>query len=97
MVVLHIVGGSLAALVIDWAIYTHLSAYLQVGIPTTPDKDYSALAAGRPALLLRSITVLLSGALGGIALSSREPSLWLASAGLFLLAHALLYAALYKR
>lgn len=97
MLVLQVVGGILVALAIDWAIYTHLSAYLRLGIPTTPALAYSALAGGRSLSVIRTLTVALAGALGGFAYSEGEPLLWLSAVGLFSLAHAVLYVFLYKR
>jgi hypothetical protein len=97
MLILQILAGIVIAVAVDWSIYTHLSAYLRVGVPRTRALDYSVLAGERPIQWVRTAAVALSGALAGFAFASREPSLWLASALLFTLAHSLIYLLLYKR
>jgi hypothetical protein len=91
-----LVGGSIAVL-LDWAIYTHLSAYIRVGFPAMPNADYRRLALGNSAAVVRTITVSTAGMAAGLAFALRLAPVWLLSVGFFVVAHSLLYALLYKR
>jgi hypothetical protein len=93
---LVLVGGCIAVL-LDWAIYTHLSAFLRVGLPITPNVDYRGLALGGTAAVVRTIAVITAGMAAGLAFALRLAPAWLLAVGLFLAAHSLVYALLYKR
>jgi hypothetical protein len=89
-------GASLAIL-LDWAIYTHLNAYLRIGFPSTPRSSWCEIAFGGSAALLRTLAVLATGMGAGLSFASKQASPWLVAAGLFVLTHSLLYAMLYMR
>ena len=94
---LQTLAGLVVAVALDWSIYTHLSAYLRLGILGTPDATYSDVARGRSVAVIRTAAVVFSGGLGGLAFALGNGPLWLFACGLFLLAHSALYALLYKR
>lgn len=94
--ILYSVGGAILALAIDWATYTHLSAYLRVGIPNTPHYRYRDIAFAGPQSIVRTAVAGCTGIAAGVAFSFNSGSLWLLSVGLFAVAHALLYATLYR-
>lgn len=94
---IHVLIGASVAILLDWAIYTHLSAYLRIGFPTTPDLGYREIAAGSSMALPRTGIVVGIGAAAGLAVAANNPSLWLITSGSFIVAHSALYALLYKR
>jgi hypothetical protein len=94
---LQAITGLFLAILLDWAIYTHLSAYLRVGIPSTPRPNYCDLAIGSPAAVIRTSTVLALGVAGGLAFALGSGALWLAVVAAFAITHSLLYVLLYRR
>ena len=95
--VLYVLIGASLAILLDWAIYTHLSAYLRIGFPATPDFSYCEIAFGSATTLIRTCAISATGMAAGLAFASKHASLWLVAVGLFVLAHTMLYALLYKR
>jgi hypothetical protein len=94
---LHVLVGATVAISVDWAIYTHLSAYVRIAFPRTPYLGYREVALGSSLALTRTLAVGISGVGAGLALALKQPSLWLVAVGLFGLAHSMLYAFLYRR
>jgi hypothetical protein len=94
---LYVPIGPFVAILLDWAIYTHLSPYLRIGFPTTPDFSYREIAVGSLMALIRTGAIAAIGAAAGLAFALKQPSLWLITSGLFIIAHSALYAVLYKR
>lgn len=93
---LQSLAGVVIAIALDWAIYTHVAAFLRLGILSTPRASYTEVARGRFAALVRTGAVVLSGLLGGLAFALGDVPLWLSAFGLFVLAHTALYVLLYK-
>ena len=94
---LYVLIGPFVSILLDWAIYTHLSAYLRVGVPSTPECGYRQLALGNPTALIRTFSIVAGGLAGGLAFALKIPALWLISVGMFALAHTVLYRLLYRR
>lgn len=81
--VLTIFVGALIAALLDWAIYTHLSAYLRAGFRLDHPLNFADLLItkrqkGRFAL------VIGSGIVAGVAFADPNPTLWLISLTIFL-------------
>ena len=94
---LYVLVGATVAILLDWAIYTHLSAYLRVGFPATPDPTYSEIAFSSSMALIRTFAVAVAGMAAGVAFASKDAWVWLVAVGLFVVVHSMLYAFLYKR
>ena len=94
---LYVFVGAALALLVDWATYTHLGAFIGLGFPTTPIPRYREIALGSPMALGRTIAVGGIGAGAGLTFAFEHASLWLVAMGLFVLAHAALYALVYMR
>jgi hypothetical protein len=95
--VLYVLAGATVAILLDWAIYTHLSAFIRVGFPTTPHARYRDLALGSAMASVRTFSVGAVGVSAGVAFALKDANLWLVAAGLFVLGHSMLYGLLYKR
>lgn len=93
----YILSGGIVAIAIDWAIYTHLSAYIRLAFPNSEDRSYREMSFGRPVAIVRTMVVFLSGLACGLALTMKYPLLWLVTFGLFAFTHSLIYALLYRR
>ena len=94
---LHALLGAFVAILLDWSVYTHFSAYLRVGFPTTPFAKYRHLAWGDIVAIGRTTALAATGVGGGLAFTWKLPSLWLVAVGLFAAFHLTLYALLYRR
>jgi len=94
---LYVLVGAAVAISIDWAIYTHLSAYLRAGFPRTPYARYREIGQGSPIALARTASVAAVGMSAGLAFALKNASLWLVAVVLFVLAHSLIYALLYRK
>ena len=88
--------GAVVTVLLDWAIYTHLGAYLRVGYPSTPSATYRQIACGSWLPRLRTAAVAITGIAAGLAFTFKLGWLWLAAVALFAVAHTLIYAILYK-
>lgn len=88
--------GAVATVLLDWAIYTHLGAYLRVGFPSTPNASYREIACGSWMPRLRTAIVAITGIAAGLSFTFKLGWLWLAAVALFAVAHTLLYIILYK-
>ena len=91
-----ILAGALIAVALDWAIYTHLSAYLRAGLRLSRYFRFRELICtrwqkGRLGL------VLGAGAIAGVSFAESNPNLWLFALVIFLLGHALIYPYLFRR
>lgn len=95
--ILHGFAGGVIALLLDWAIFTHLSAYMRIGFPGTPYVRYREIALCRGIAITRTVAVAATGLFAGLTFALKLPSLWLIALVLFSLAHAVLYALLYRR
>jgi hypothetical protein len=93
---LRAIIGATIAILLDWAIYTHLGAYLRVGLPSTPRSSYRDLAVGSSTAVIRTITVFAVGLAGGLAFALGSGPLWLVVVGAFVVLHSLLYVSLYR-
>ncbi|SKB87665.1 hypothetical protein SAMN06295937_10252 [Sphingopyxis flava] len=80
---LYVLAGATVAISIDWAIYTHLGAYLYVGFPKTPYRRYREIGRGSVIALARTASVVIAGMSAGFAFASTNASLWLLAVGLF--------------
>ncbi|MBK9010374.1 hypothetical protein [Novosphingobium sp.] len=87
--------GAVVTVLLDWAIYTHLSAFLRVGFPSTPIAIYREIA-GSWLPRLRTAVVAITGIAAGLSFTFKLGGLWLAAVALFAVAHTLLYVILYK-
>jgi hypothetical protein len=91
-----ILAGVLIAAALDWAIYTHLSAYLRAGFRLDRHLQFFDLLStkwqkGRFAL------IIASGIVAGLAFSVSDSTLWLGALAVFLLGHALIYLYVFER
>ena len=94
---LYVLVGATVAISLDWAVYTHLSAYLRIGFPVSPHLRYRKVALGSSLALTRTLTVGVTGVGAGLAFALNQASLWLVAVGLFVLVHSVLCAFLYRR
>ena len=94
---LQVLVGAALSILLDWAIYTHLSEYLRLGFPATPDASYREVALGSSTAIIRTVALAVTGVTGGLAFALGLAPLWLLAVGLFAVAHAVLYALLYRR
>mgnify|MGYP003383038876 CR=1 FL=1 len=94
---LHILGGGALAVLLDWAIYNHLSAFLRAGFPTTPCVSYRKVALTGALSLSRTATLATTGAMAGLSFAWKLASLWLIAVALFAVVHAALYVLLYSQ
>lgn len=89
-----VLAGSLTAAVLDWAIYTHLSAYLRAGFRDHhlhfSDLLCTKWQRGRFAL------VIASGFLAGVSFATHNPTLWLVALAVFLVGHGLIYRYVFR-
>ena len=88
--------GVVVAVLLDWAIYTHLSAYLRIGFPSTPYASYRQIACGSRLPKIRTAAVTTTGITAGLSFTFELAWLWLAAVVLFAVAHSFLYVILYK-
>lgn len=95
-VVALIVVGVLIAAVLDWAIYTHLSAYLRAGFRLERHFHFSDLLKTKKQKA-RFGLVIASGVAAGVAFADPNPTLWLVALAAFLLGHALIYVYVFER
>lgn len=91
-----VAGGLLTAVLLDWAIYTHLSAFLRVGLALDQHLRYRDLTLTRWHKA-RLLLVAAAGAIGGLAFAIRDPDLWIFSVVGFLLGHSLIYVFVVKK
>jgi hypothetical protein len=91
-----IVAGVVIAAVLDWAIYTHLSAYLRAGFRLERHLDFTDLLKTKSQKARFSL-VIASGLAAGVAFANPNPALWLVALTAFLIGHALLYLYLFER
>lgn len=94
---LYVPIGAIVAIAIDWAIYTHLSAYLRASFPNIGHHSYREMSLGNPTTLLRTVAVFVTGLAGGLAFATKHPLLWLIAVSLFAVTHSLIYALLHRR
>ena len=94
---LQVLLGALVAILLDWAIYTHLSAYVRVSFPATPYLRYREIAFGSSTASIRTSAVCIAGLAAGFAFASKQGDLWIFSLGLFALVHSVIYALLHKQ
>jgi hypothetical protein len=88
--------GLLTALVIDWAIYTHLSPFLSIGLALEKDFKYRDLISTRWQKI-RLLFVAITGALGGLAFVIHDPQIWIFSISAFAIGHSLIYVYVFKK
>jgi hypothetical protein len=88
--------GLSIAFILDWAIYTHLSAFLRVGLALSMHVRYRDLTLTRWHKV-RLVFVAMAGAAGGISFAIHDPVLWIFAVTGFLLGHSLIYASLAKK
>lgn len=91
-----VAASLLIAFLLDWAIYTHLSAYLRVGLALKKRLRYRDLVFSRWHKV-RLVLVAVAGAAGGLAFAIRDPELWIFAAAGFLLGHGLIYVSVVKK
>ena len=91
-----VLGGLLTAVLLDWAIYTHLSAFLRVGLALDRHLSYRELTLIQWHKV-RLFLVAVAGAGGGLAFAVRDPDLWIFSVAGFLLGHSLIYISVVKK
>lgn len=91
-----ILAGALIAMGLDWAIYTHLSAYLRAGFRLNQHFRFRELLSTKWQKG-RLILIIAAGAIAGVSFSESNPNLWLVSLAIFLFGHALIYPYVFKK
>lgn len=89
MSAIYALAGGLVALILDWSIYTHLSAYIRVGLALEKKVTFSEIAINRGRL--RTAMIGASGISGGLSLELGYPKFWLLSVAAFTVFHGFLY------
>lgn len=91
-----ILAGALIAAALDWAIYTHLSAYFRAGFRLGHRLDFNDLLSSKWQKG-RFLLVIASGIVAGTAFATSNPTLWLFAIAVFCLGHASIYLYLRER
>ena len=77
-----ILVGAITAAAMDWAIYTHLSAYLRAGFGLNRDLQFTELLCTKRQKF-RFALVIASGVCAGIAFFDPNTALWIFALALF--------------
>lgn len=93
---LSLIVGILAAVAIDWAIYTHLIAYLRVGLALEKRYDFGELLISGWQKA-RIVLIVFSGALAGLAFANRKPEYWIVASVIFVIGHSMTYLSIINR
>ena len=95
-VIAIVLTGALIAAILDWAVYTHLSAYMRASFRLNQHLDFSDLlrTAWQRA---RFALVILAGVLAGLSFATQNPILWLVSLAVFLVGHGIIYRYIFAR
>jgi hypothetical protein len=91
-----ILAGALIAAVLDWAIYTHLSAYFRAGFRLDRHLSFNELLRTRWQRA-RFALVITAGILAGVSFAAQLPTLWILAMAVFLVGHGFAYMHIFKR
>ena len=94
--IITILIGILIAVILDWAIYTHLSAYLRAGLALDSYFAFRDLLITRWQRV-RFFLVIVSGAAAGLAFAEQDAELWILALIIFLISHSFIYAYVVRR
>ena len=88
--------GALVAAILDWSIYTHLSAYLRAGFRLDEHIRFRDLIKTRWQAA-RFILVIAAGGVAGFAFATRSPEIWIVALVVFIFGHSLIYFYIARR
>ncbi len=91
-----VLAGIAMAVAIDWAIFTHLSAFLRLAFSHTQDLTYRETLHGG-LQKVRILIVIASGVMGGWAFENKNPVVWIVALAVFAFAHCITYAEVMKQ